>query len=1123
MFVELLGRSCFSFLRGGSHPEELVSRASELGLDALALCDWNGLYGVVRGWVRHKELKMNTSSSRRGCPPLKYYLGAEVSPSGWSEGADGLTLALLVQSAQGYQNLCRLLTRGHEEGTSEEFFCPLESLALHAEGLYAIVVPPRDVASLEQKDEAALFASLKRSFDTRLALGIYRHLDGFDSSRRLWVEAQAARTGIPIVASARPLYHDPERKPLTDVLHCIRRGLTLDEAQSELSSNSEQFLRGEDDMRRLFRDHPEWLEKSGEIAATLHFDLSELRYQFPCDLGGCSNADERLEELTWEGVARRFPSGISDELHSQIKRELQLIAQIQVAPYFLSTRDIVEIARDKQILCQGRGSAANSAVCYALGITAVDPSRSKLLFDRFLSAERAEPPDIDVDFEHERREEVIQEIYARYGRDRAAMVSEVICYRGKSSLREVGKAFGLSLEQVERLSQTITWWNQEVEEMRLDQEGFDISDSRLAQVVTLANQLRGFPRHLSIHVGGFVLSARPLYEVAPIEPARMPGRTVIPWDKDDIDALGFFKVDCLGLGMLTAIRKALELVHTSGGLQIPAFDPSAVATGQALGASSAGAPEPFSPLEVVTRIPKEDSATYDMICRADTIGVFQIESRAQMSMLPRLQPRSFYDLVIEVALVRPGPIQGGMVHPYLRRRKNEEAVNYPHPCLESILERTLGVPLFQEQVMQIAIVGAGYTGGQADQLRRDMAAWKKSGRLYRHKERLLQGFRARGINADFSAALFEQIKGFGEYGFPESHASSFALLVYVSSWLKAHYPAHFTCALLNSQPMGFYAPATLIRDAQKHGVRIEDVCIERSDWDSTLELPEPDELAAPAVDNGLLPHLNRLFLRSSKPGVTRKIRLGFRLIQGLGEESSRRILSARAERPFSSVEDVARRARLKRNEMHALAQSGAFEKLEPGRRNALWKTRAPRTEGLFEGRDNIEPTPELPQLRAAEQLRLDYEHKGLCVADHPLCHYRRRLRSLGAIRAADIFYLSRGAAVKLGGVVLNRQRPGTASGVVFMSLEDETGLTNLIVKPEIFDTYSLVARRSDMLWVEGWVERDERLIVGDKSQTPVIHVVARHFEQLRSAVTHRLATKRTPEASELRKLSRNFR
>jgi len=1112
MFVELLGRSCFSFLRGASHPEEMIAGASELGLDGMGLCDLDGMYGAVRAW------KANQGSA------LQYLVGAELTLADTSHvvGAPPkppreettLTVALLVQSLRGYETLCRLLTRSHEgqeKGvcvTEPEWFSELN------EGLYALVVAPRDPRNLESVE---CLNELKNSFKGRLSFATYRHLDGCDRLRHEWVERFCKELSVPVVCSARPSYHSATRKPLADVLHCIRRGITLDEAGASLSANGEQPLRSEAHMRRLFRDRPEWVEHSRAIANSCRFDFSDLNYHFPCELSDGQSADERLAELTWEGVGRRYPEGISQELRAQVLKELRLIKKIGVAPYFLSTYEIVEIARRRKILCQGRGSAANSAVCFMLGITAVDPSRSSLLFERFLSEERAEPPDIDIDFEHERREEIIQEIYERHGRDRAAMVSEIISYRGKSALREVSKVFGLSLEQADRLSGTVTWQQDpETYEKRLVEAGFDLADPRLRQVVALADQMRGFPRHLSIHVGGFVLSSRPIYEIAPVEPARMQGRTVIPWDKDDIDALGFFKVDVLALGMLTAIRKALELIVESGGL--PSLRPTSGTA--SLGAGGEGEwseslcgggktkvrTSDFDPLEVITRIPAEDRDTYNMISRGDTVGVFQIESRAQMAMLPRLRPARFYDLVIEVAIVRPGPIQGGMVHPFLRRRNGEEAITCPHPDLWPILRRTLGVPLFQEQVMQIAIVGAGYSGGEADQLRRDMAAWKKHGRLLEHREKLLEGFRKKGIKKKFGEALFEQIKGFGEYGFPESHASSFALLVYASSWEKRHYPAHFTCALLNSQPMGFYQPTSLIRDAQAHGVEVRDVCVERSDWDCLLEPVDP----------------KRDRIQSEARGAARALRLGLRLIKGLGEIAGQAVVDARSAGQFESLEDFVQRTGLNQREVEALAEAGALESLEKGRRNALWKSRAPRTGGLFEGMSAGESSVGLPVMHAAEQLVMDYGRKGLSVGDHPLKHHRARLAKMGAVRAADLFYLKKGTKVLVAGLVMARQRPATASGVVFITLEDETGSANLIVYSQVFEQYNHVARHSQMLLVAGEIERDTRLPVskrppeserengehqvaplpmheekGDsvEHQIPVIHVLVKHIER----------------------------
>ncbi len=1057
MYAELLARSCFSFLRGASHPEEIVERAKELGLHALALCDRDGLYGSVRALVRARELGQ------------RLIVGAELGLStaetpkrrgSWSRSTVSPALereppvvALLVENSEGYKNLCRLLTRAHADLPKGESALELDDLAEHAEGLFAVVPAPFRPDS-QEAPPPELLGLLRDVFAERAFFAAHRHLDGFDRERIGAVEGWADHYGLEVVASARPSFHHRSRKPLSDVLYCIRKGITLDSAGTELVPNAEAHLRSELELQRLFRDRPQWVERTAEIADGLRFRLDELRYEFPCQLDPGETADQKLERLTREGVLRRYPGGVPPSVSAQIAKELSIIAELNVAPYFLSTWEVVEIARRRRILCQGRGSAANSAVCYALGITAVDPARSNLLFERFISTERREPPDIDIDFEHERREEVIQEIYERYGRDRAAMVSEVISYRGKSALREVGKVFGLSLEQVDRLSGTITHWDTaEVGDQRLSEMGFDTADARLRQTVMLARLLQGFPRHLSIHVGGFVLSARPLYEVAPVEPARREDRTVVPWDKDDLEVLGFFKVDVLGLGMLTAIRKCLTSIHAAGGL-------------------SAVEGEAFDPLEVITRIPAEDPAVYALASRADTLGVFQIESRAQMAMLPRLRPRCFYDLVIEVAIVRPGPIQGGMVHPYLKRRNGEEEVDVPHPDLEPILERTLGVPLFQEQVMQIAIVGAGYSGGEADQLRRDMAAWKKSGRLLRHRQRLLDGFAKKGIDRGFGEALFEQIKGFGDYGFPESHAASFALLVYASTWQKAHYPAHFACALLNSQPMGFYSPSAILQDAARHGVEVRDVCAARSFWDSSLE----------------------------EARDTPALRVGFRLIKGFGEAAAKRIESARSLRAFSGVEDLVYRAGLRKDEVEMLAEAGALEALVQGRRQALWLARAPRPEGMFEGLYTQEPEVKLPPLRKIEQLLLDYRRKGLSVDDHPMRHLRARLEAQQVLTAAELQQAPRGRRVTVAGLVTCRQQPGTASGVVFVTLEDETGYSNLILYRHVYESFHHVARHATLLLAHGEVERQ---VTTPKDRdpsapppTPVVHLIARELERL---------------------------
>jgi error-prone DNA polymerase len=1070
VFAELLATSSFSFLRGASHPEELVRQAKELGLGAIAICDRDGLYGSVRAFNVARRIEQRSITgvelTLAGAPSKRRARSAK-TPGG--EAPVLPTLALLCETHAGYQNACRLLTLSHADQPKGESALELGWLEAHAAGLLALIPAPRRPGDATTPS-AVYLSTVKKAFGERAVIVMYRHHDGFDEARLAWVLEAARRYGLEIVASSRPLFHVKQRKELCDVLHCIRLGTTLDSAGTLLLGNAQAYLRSEKQMLDLFSDHPEWVEAAGALSEALRFQLSELNYQFPCTLEPGESADEKLAQLSWEGLTKRYPLGALSSVREQIAKELALIAQMKVAPYFLSTWEVVEMARKRRILCQGRGSAANSAVCYAIGITAVDPVHSNLLFERFLSAERHnEPPDIDVDFEHERREEVIQDIYARYGRERAAMVSEVICYRGKSALREVGKAFGLSLEQIDRLSGTITHWDTaEVSAQRLREMGFDQRDERVKQILTLAREMEGFPRHLSIHVGGFVLSSAPLYEVAPVEPARMKDRTVVPWDKDDLETLGFYKIDVLGLGMLTAIRKALADIHAEGELRLK---------------TEAGLTieEVFDPIDVVARIPPADPAVYEMATRADTVGVFQIESRAQMAMLPRLKPKKFYDLVIEVAIVRPGPIQGGMVHPYLRRRNGEEKHEPPHPCLAPIVERTLGVPLFQEQVMQIAIAGAGYSGGEADQLRRDMAAWKKTGKLMQHKQRLLDGFREKGISQEFGEALFEQIKGFGDYGFPESHAASFALLVYVSCWQKAHYPAHFAGALLNSQPMGFYSAATIIHDAQRHGVEVRDVDVTRSDWDSTLEPVEPSASAG----------------GQRRP---RALRLGLRQVKGLSEKCALRIMQARHERPFSSLNDAARRAVLRDDEFERLAEAGAFETLHPGRRQALWRARAPRAPGLFEGKSFVEPEIRLPELRASETLMLDYQHKKLSVGDHPMRHWRARLGSR-VISAEGLKAHKKGDLVSIAGVVICRQQPGTASGVVFITLEDETGFANLILWRSVYEKFRLPARHSSILLAHGEVERQVRpdgsnLVSAESGESPVIHLLVRSLDRL---------------------------
>ena len=1047
MFAELFACTNFSFLRGASHPQEMIDKANELELSAIGICDRHGLYGIVRAWARAKELG------------VRLIVGAEleVQLGQAAEATTRPTVAFLVQDSQGYRNLCRLLTLAHRDTPKGEALLCLDKLG-YADftGLLALlptdsllIEPGLDLAAIREQPSLRLelLQYLREVLNQRLYLVAYRHRDARDALREEVVAELQCRCDIQVVASAKPRMHSVERKSLADVLECIRRGTTLQAAGTQLLPNGEARLLSDAEMRLRFRDHPDWVDRTVEVAEGIRFDLGSLNYYFPCALEPGESADAKLDRLTWQGAARRYPDGVPHTVDAQLRRELALIAQMGMASYFLSTWEVVELARERRILCQGRGSAANSAVCFVLGITAVDPARSSLLFERFMSPERHEPPDIDVDFEHERREEVIQAIYERYGRDHAAMVSEVICYRGKSALREVGKAFGLSLDQVDRLSMTITGWDAAdgVTE-HLAEVGLDQASRELQQVVDLARQLHGFPRHLSIHVGGFVLSARHLNEVAPVEPGRMPGRTVIPWDKDDIDALGFFKVDVLGLGMLTAIRKALALGFEDGLLR-------------------RHVDEVFDPIDVLARIPAEEPSVYQMVSRADTVGVFQIESRAQMVMLPRLRPQCFYDLVIEVAIVRPGPIQGKMVHPYLRRRNKEAPVNYPHPELKVVLERTLGVPLFQEQVMQIAIVGANYSAGDADQLRRDMAAWKKHGRLLRHRERLLEGFRKKGISDAFGEALFNQIKGFGEYGFPESHAASFALLVYSSAWLKYKVPAHFTCALLNAQPMGFYSPHSLIRDAQRHGVTVRDVDVTKSEWLSTLEF---------ALHN-------------------RALRLGLHQLTGFGEQAARVIEETRRQRPFTDVDDLIQRTRLERGKIELLARAGALEPLMKGRRNALWAVRRPRRFGLFEAAAPKEHQPELTALPPVETLRFDYATKQLSVNDHPLKYLRAWLKTRKVVTTNDLFSLRHHERTAVAGLVLCRQKPYTAKGILFMTVEDEVGVANLVVMPDVQEKYGLLLRQVGIILAFGKVERSH---TKRATETPVVHLKVEAIERL---------------------------
>ena len=1237
-YVELSARTSFSFLSGATPPEYMVFRAAELGYDAIAITDRDGLYGIVRACEEAAK------------HDIRVIVGCELTLE--QEGLEGVpevpgkptTLTVLVEDHAGYTNLCKILTESHrrhpksvptkrtddldEEDLPRNTFAgvPLAFVCAHSEGLWALA-------------DAALFTEsagpmLVRAFGSRLSIAVHLHKDGEDRARVARVETAARTFGVAICATNRVLYARPCDKPLLDVLYCIREGKTLDEAGRDLTPNAEAHLKSDEEISRLFSLHPEWIARSRFIADRCRFSMKELAYRFPYEItdlvhrdfaradgASTETAQDALRRLTYEGAHVRYGEAIPPKVAAQIEKELALIDKLEVAPYFLSVRAVVDMARRRDILCQGRGSAANSAVCYCLGITAVDPARSNMLFERFLSAERREPPDIDVDFEHERREEVIQEIYETYGRDRAAMVCEVISYRAKSALREVGKVFGFSLEQVDRLAGVVSWWDGvgAVSESRLRAIGFSADDPRVRQTLVMAKSIQGFPRHLSIHVGGFVLSATPLMHVAPIEPATMDARTIIPWDKDDIDTLGFFKIDVLGLGMLTAIRKCLDLVRDvarqsvieegapsspgalpSGSpsnsiLEVPARgsvlrspaekSPAASETvpavsalpGMKPGATSRNldfdgalpqtpprsaalqatprpaerrgdpgqdgalpqtpprsaalqaTPRPaerqdaYALAEVVSgtaierlaRIPAEDPEVYDALCNADTVGVFQIESRAQMSMLPRLRPRTFYDLVIEVAIVRPGPIQGGMVHPYLRRRTGEEKATPPHPLLQPILERTLGVPLFQEQVMQIAIVGAGYSGGEADRLRRDMAAWRKTGSLEKHRDRLMMGFRERGIPEEFGERLYQQIHGFAEYGFPESHSASFALLVYASSWLKVHYPAELAAALINSQPMGFYSPSTILQDAQRHGVELLPLDVNASRWDcacvrrgrtaKAARRTAPQGAPAPSSRGLRGEREGQREDQSEREGRSTAIRLGLRLVSGLGEDAGRRIERARSERAFSSVDDVVARARLDKKQAMALAESGALDHLASNagdgsaRRAAIWHVVAPRATDLFEGTSSGERAPKLAPMTRAEQLVLDYERTGVSVADHPLKLLRKSLPKRFKT-SRDVMSLRSGTRVSAAGLVTCRQRPGTASGVVFITMEDEHGFMNLVVWSKVFEQFHHVATTARLLVVHGRIERsdDPKGLRPPDPNAPqsVVYVIADRLELL---------------------------
>jgi len=1027
-FVELGVTSPFSFLRGASDAIELVLTALGQGYDAIGIADRNTLAGVVR---------MHSAAKEAGLRPL---IGCRLDLT------DAPSLLAYPIDRDGYGRLSRLLSLGKMRADKGECELSLSDVTVHQNGISFIAWPGDDLAVFEE-ELPRLCAALK-SLRNVAASWLYR---GDDAARIELLDRIARANGCTILATNDVHYHAPDRRPLQDVVTCIREKVTITTAGYLLNPNSERHLKLPQEMERLFERWPHAISATRAFADSLHFSLDELRYEYPMEtVPDGKSPQEYLEQLTLEGAKQRWPDEIPDKVLKQLLHELRLIEKLDFARYFLTVHDIVAYARslDPPILCQGRGSAANSAVCYCLGITAVDPATSDLLFERFISEERREPPDIDVDFEHERREEVIQHIYDKYGRDRAGIAATVIHYRPRSAIREVGKVMGLSEDVCGALASTI-WGHMdaELEEERANDAGLDLSDPHLKRTIKLAEQLVGMPRHLSQHVGGFILTERPLTETVPIGNGAMDDRTFIEWDKDDIDELGILKIDVLALGMLTCIRKCFDLIEQHHGER----------------------------WELAT-VPQEVSQVYDMLCRGDSLGVFQVESRAQMNMLPRLKPRCFYDLVIEVAIVRPGPIQGDMVHPYLKRRSGKEAVTFPCPGpehgppdeLEKILGRTLGVPIFQEQAMKIALDAAKFSSEEANQLRKAMATFRSKGNIEVLQDKMVGRMVERGYDPDFAQRCFDQIKGFGEYGFPESHAASFAHLVYVSSWLKWRYPAAFACALLNSQPMGFYAPAQIVRDAREHGIAMREVDVNRSDWDCTLEPP-----------------------LAGREGNCPALRLGLRQIDGLQRGAAERLVE---RRPYATVEELQSRAKVPVHAIQRLAAADAFRSMGLDRRAALWDSRAlkqapdlPLFAYAEERGEGVEETPaELPAMPLAEHVISDYQTIRLSLKAHPMQFLRAHYAAREFITAKQLKSLKDGKRLSMAGLVLIRQRPGTSKGVVFITIEDETGVANLVVWPDIFDKQRKVVMGARLMAVHGVIQRDP--------DSELIHVVAVRLE-----------------------------
>jgi error-prone DNA polymerase len=1021
-YAELQVTSHFSFLRGASGCDELFATAALLGIEALAIVDRNSLAGIVRA---HEAAKTTGVRLVVGCR---------------LDLADGMSVLVYPTDRPAYSRLCRLLSLGKKRGGKAKCHLEWADLVAYREGLLAVLLPDHadDGCGLRLR-------RLREAFGDRAYMALSLRRRPNDQLRLHELSNLATRMRVPTIVTNDVLFHAPDRRILQDVVTCIRHNVTIDALGERRERHADRYLKPPEEMHRLFGRYPEALARTLQIAERCRFSLDELAYQYPEERDDPAlTPQETLAKLTWEGAAERYPEGLPDSVRAALEHELRLIEKLQYAPYFLTVNSIVRFARSKDILCQGRGSAANSAVCYVLGITSIDPGRNDLLFERFVSEERREPPDIDVDFEHERREIVMQWVFETYGRDHAALCSTVIRYRSKGALRDVGKALGLTEDLIKTLSSQVWGWSEEgVEPKHVEELNLNLGDRRLRLALDLARQLMGAPRHLSQHPGGFVLTHDRLDELVPIEPAAMVDRQVIEWDKDDIDALKFMKVDVLALGMLTCMKRGLDLLADHKGVQ----------------------------LDLAT-IPAEDPRTYAMIRKADTLGTFQIESRAQMSMLPRLRPRTFYDLVVQVAIVRPGPIQGDMVHPYLRRREGLEPVHYPKPELERVLGKTLGVPLFQEQAMRVAIECAGFTPGEADMLRKSMATFKFTGGVSHFRDKLINGMVDNGYEPEFAEHTFKQLEGFGSYGFPESHAASFALIAYASAWLKCWHPDIFCAALLNSQPMGFYAPAQIVRDAQDHHVEVRPVCINASRWDCTLE---------PTGDDGRF-----------------AVRLGLRMVKGLANANAAAIVSARADTPFASIDDLWRRAGVPVAALVQIAEGDGFRpSLSMARREALWAIKALRDEPLplFAAATAHEQqlVPEISEaavslrpMTAGSEVVEDYGHIGLSLRSHPVAFLRDDLRRRRIFTCQQAMDARDGRWLEAAGIVLVRQRPGSAKGVMFITLEDETGIANLVVWPQVFEKNRRIILSAGMFAVRGRIQREGE----------VVHLVAQRLTDL---------------------------